>query len=98
MPSQSRLDPIQLLDHVAAQMPKSAEFTATTAAQARAWQRRNRKRLADVVGFLNQEKVPLEPHVVRTVDRGSYVRRKVILRTSPWSELPLYVLEPKAAG
>src|SRR4051794_1979279 len=98
MPSQSRLDPIQLLDRVAAELPKSSEFSARTAGEARLWQKRTRKRLAEVVGFLDQEKVPLQPQVVRTVDRGSFVRRKVILRTTPWSELPLYVLEPKGAG
>jgi dienelactone hydrolase len=98
MPSQSRLDPIQMLDHVAAEMPKWAEFVANNAREARAWQKRTRKRLAAVVGFLDQKRAPLDPHVVRTVDRGSYVRRKVILRTTPWSDLPLYVLEPKGEG
>lgn len=98
MQSKSRLDPIQLLDHVAAAMPKSAEFTATTAADARAWQRRTRKRLAETLGFLDLERVELKPQVMHTVDRGDYVRRKIILRTTPWSDLPLYVLEPKSHG
>ena len=98
MPSPPRLDPIWHLDHVAAELPKSAEFIAKTESAARAWQRRTRATLADLVGFLSQTKVPLRPRVVRTVDRGSYVRRKVMLRTSPWSDLPLYVLEPKSGG
>ena len=98
MQRKSRLDPVQLLDHVAAAMPKSAEFTAKRPADARAWQRRTRKRLAEIVGFLDQERVDLQPQVERTVDRGEYVRRKVILRTTPWSDLPLYVLEPKREG
>ncbi|MGB7156994.1 MAG: hypothetical protein WBD40_02940 [Tepidisphaeraceae bacterium] len=45
MPSRFRLDPIQLLDHVAAASPQSAEFTARTPAQARAWQKRTPSRL-----------------------------------------------------
>ncbi len=98
MPSASRLDPIQLLDHVAAGMPKSAAFVAKTPAGARTWQRRTRKRLGELVGFLDSERVPLQPQVVRTVDRGDYVRRKIVLRTTPWSDLPLYLLEPKARG
>ena len=98
MQRKSRLDPVQLLDHVAASMPKSAEFTAKRPADARAWQRRTRRRLAEVVGFLDQERVDLQPQVERTVDRAEYVRRKVILRTTPWSDLPLYVLEPKGPG
>ena len=96
--SASRLDPIATLDHVAAAMPKPAEFVAKLPAEARAWQRRTRKALADVVGFLDQKRVPLAPRIVRSVDRGSYVRRKVMLRTTPWSDLPLYVLEPKTPG
>ncbi len=95
MRSARRLDPIYLLDEIAARKPKSAAFDARTLAAARSWQRRTRKRLAAIVGFLDQSPVPLRPRVVETVDRGEYVRRKVILRTTQWSDLPLYLLEPK---
>ncbi len=98
MQSKPRYDPIQLLDGVAAKLSRSAAFVAKDATQARTWQRRTRTRLAALVGFLDQKRVALRPRVVQTVDRGNYIRRKVVLRTTAWSDLPLYVLEPKTPG
>ena len=73
-------------------------FTATTPGAARTWQKRARTALAKCVGFLDQKKVPLRPRTIRKVDRGSYVRHHVVIRTSAQSDMLLYLLVPKRAA
>src|SRR4051812_42343229 len=90
-------DPIHQLDAVNRAMRKRVTFTAKSEAEAKAWQRRARLALAETLGFLDQKKVSLAPKTIERVDRGSYVRHKVILRTSPASLMPMYVLIPKIA-
>ena len=87
-------DPIPLLDAAAASA-KSLPFTAKTAAEARAWQERARPAVVDRLGFLDTPAVPPDPREIEAVDRGRYVRHKIVIRTSPQSQLPLYVLVPK---
>ena len=88
-------DPVPLLDAAAASA-KSLPFTAEAAAEARAWQNRARAALGEALGFLDMPSVPPEPREIQQVDRGGYVRHKIVIRTSPNSELPLYLLVPKS--
>lgn len=98
MSKTQRLDPlfspIPTLDSDHRAAVQSCAFTAATSADARRWQRRARPALADCLGFLDQKRVALRPKTVEQVDRGSYLRRKVILHASPTSTLPVYVLIP----
>lgn len=94
----ANLDPIHQLDALAREMPAQFRFTAKTQATARAWQKRARAALARTLGFLDQKRVGLAPRTVERVDRGSYVRHKVILRTASTSLMPTYVLIPKDSG
>jgi dienelactone hydrolase len=87
-------DPIPLLDAAAASA-KSMPYTARTAAEARAWQDRVRPAIASCLGFLDTPNVAAEPREIEAADRGKYVRHKIVIRTSPESELPLYLLVPK---
>ena len=86
-------DPIPLLD--AAATAKSMPFTAKTPAEARAWQKRARGKVVECLGFLDTPKVAAKPREIERVDRGSYLRHKIVIRTSNNSELPLYLLVPK---
>ena len=72
-------------------------FEARDAKEARAWQRRTRKALADCLGFLDRDSVSPRPRTVETVDRGDYVRTKVVIHTSEHDRMPVYVLKPKGA-
>jgi dienelactone hydrolase len=91
-------DPIQQLDAVAAMSPRRFAFDAKTVAAARSWQRRARAALGECLGFLDTPKGELKPRAIAApVDRGAYVRHKILLRTSKHSELPLYLLVPNAA-
>lgn len=88
---------MEWLDAVELSTPKRFPFTATSSREARGWQRRARNALAKCVGFLNQERIPLEPKNSGRRDRGTYIRYKVIIRTSLQSHMPMYVLIPKTA-
>ena len=87
-------DPIPLLD-AAAERAKRLPFVAKSPADARAWQKRARAALIDCLGFLDTPKVAPKLRTVERVDRGRYVRHKIVIRTSDESELPLYLLVPK---
>jgi dienelactone hydrolase len=63
--------------------------------RAEAWQVETRQALAETVGFQSLPAVPLEPQVIEEVDKGDYVRQKVLLCTTPDSLMPVYLLVPK---
>jgi dienelactone hydrolase len=90
-----QLDPIALLDAVAEKMRPT--FSASTTEAARAWQRGVREKLGQRLGFLDMPSVDPQPRVIESVDRGAYARHKIILRTTEYSDLPLYLLVPKQA-
>jgi dienelactone hydrolase len=70
-------------------------FRAQNLAQARAWQKKTRRALGQALGFQSPPAAPLSPQTVEVVDKGDYVREKVLLRTSRDSLMPVYVLIPK---
>jgi dienelactone hydrolase len=72
-------------------------FTATTRAAAEAWQQACRAALAETVGFLDAPAVPAAPQVIEEVDRGDFIRRKVVIRTAEHALMPVYLLLPKDA-
>ena len=47
------------------------------------------------LGFLDRPAPPVQAELEQTVDRGSYVRERVVLRTGPDATMPVYVLVPK---
>jgi hypothetical protein len=96
--SSSRFDPIAQLDALSAGLKKRFAFDVKAKAQAIAWQKRARAALGETLGFLDLPKVPPRPREIESVDRGSYIRRKIVIRTSAHSELPLYLLVPKSGG
>ena len=58
-------------------------FRAQTDEQGRKWQAETRCALNETLGFQSAAPVPLSPETVERIDRGVYVREKVILRTTP---------------
>lgn len=77
--------------------PDEAEFafTAKTAADAARWQKRTRQALDQTIGCQQDAKVPMKPRLIERVDRGDYVREKILLRTAPGVSMPVYLLIPK---
>lgn len=88
-------DPRYALDRTYEALEPKYAFTATTPQQARTWQRRASKALAQCVGFMDQPRTDLRPKTLEKVDRGSYVRHKVVIQTTENTTMPMYVLVPK---
>ena len=70
-------------------------FRAQSAPEARQWQAETRRALGETLGFQSSPSVPLAPERIETVDKGDYVREKILLRTSPHALMPVYMLVPK---
>ncbi|HUT28860.1 MAG TPA: alpha/beta hydrolase family protein [Sedimentisphaerales bacterium] len=77
--------------------PNSARyaFRARNARQARSWQRKTRKSLNELLGFQDEPKVDLQPRLLEDVDKADYTRQKVLIRTTAYTEMPVYILLPK---
>src|SRR5258708_10614268 len=80
--------------------PKRApyRFRARTLPAARAWQKQTRQTLAKIVGCQDAPRVPFNPKRIERVDRGDYVREKILLQISRHALLPVYLLLPKRAA
>jgi len=80
--------------------PENAEFAfrSKTLAEARAWQKRTAAALAETIGFQDLPKFPLSPKKIESVDKGDYIREKIIIRTAPDMTMPVYLLLPKKGG
>jgi len=70
-------------------------FAAATVGEARAWQRRTRAALGATLGFQSGATCPLIPRTIESVDKGDYTREKLLIRTAPDAEMPVYLLIPK---
>jgi dienelactone hydrolase len=73
-------------------------FQAQDPDQARQWQGKARAALARTVGFQDRPPVPLAAQQIEVVDKGDYVREKVLLHTAPDTVMPVYLLLPKGGG
>jgi len=96
MNNSTAFEPLTMLQSLADGLAPRTRFAAQTPAQVIQWQTRMRKELAGRLGFLDQAVVAPEPVIEQEVDRGSYVRRRVVTRTTPHTRMPMYVLIPKA--
>jgi len=70
-------------------------FKARSPAAARAWQRTTRAAFARQLGLDRLQRCPLKPVRLERVDKGDYVREKILLRTTPATLMPVYLLVPK---
>jgi dienelactone hydrolase len=60
-----------------------------------AWKKRARGRLLDLLHYSPPPADP-QPKVVERVDKGAYIREKVLFNSTPDLRIPAYVLIPKA--
>lgn len=72
-------------------------FSAVTKQDAYRWQEQTRQALDETVGFQDFPQVDPEPQVIEQVDKGDYVREKVLIRTAPATVMPVYMLKPKGS-
>jgi len=89
------LQPAQGLWNLYAPEKAPFRFRAQSLSEAREWQASARQALGRTLGFQSLPAAPLAPQRIEVVDRGDYVREKVLLRTSRDALMPVYVLIPK---
>lgn len=70
-------------------------FRAASRADAQTWQSEARSALAQTLGFRDSPPVDPRPQVIERVDRGDFVREKILIQTAPGVEMPVYLLLPK---
>jgi dienelactone hydrolase len=73
-------------------------FMARSPGEAQQWQAATRAALARTVGFQDHPTVPLAPRQIEVVDKGDYIREKVLLHTAADTVMPVYLLLPKGVG
>jgi dienelactone hydrolase len=73
-------------------------FSAQNLADALDWQKRIRPALEQTVGFQQDLSFPLQPELIEEVDKGDYLRQKVLLHTAENVSMPVYLLIPKGAS
>ncbi|MBT3272012.1 MAG: acetylxylan esterase, partial [Spirochaetales bacterium] len=76
--------------------PGKAEFgfRSATVSEAKKWQSRTRSVLNKVIGFQESVHSPKAARV-ELVDKGFYTREKIVLSTSDFTRMPVYLLVPK---
>ena len=72
-------------------------FSAQTQTEAEQWHMPTRQALDAIVGFQSLPSVDLSPEKLEEVDKGDYVREKILLQTSAHTLMPVYLLIPKHA-
>jgi dienelactone hydrolase len=88
------LQPTLELKELARRAPRFP-FLAQNREEAEAWQLMCRPALVNALGFLDTPKVNPAPELIEEVDRGDFIRRKIILSTSIYARMPVYLLLPK---
>lgn len=91
------LQPTVEIKAIAAAAPPCCRFTARSAKAALKWQQECRPLLGDTLGFLASAKVKPRPELIEEVDRGDFIRQKVLIWTAPDVRMPVYILKPKKA-
>lgn len=102
--STQNLDPKEIIELQPARLlwelyqPEKApyRFTAGTPGEARSWQARTRPTLRETVGFQDLPTADLAPETIEVVDKGDYTREKILIFTTPWTAMPVYLLKPKS--
>ena len=72
-------------------------FRAETAAAARRWQKTTRRALGRLLRLEEGDATAPAPRRIEVVDKGDYLREKILLRTGPHAQMPVYLLLPKGA-
>ena len=70
-------------------------FQVRSIEKARIWQMETRAALEEQIGFQDLPRVDPKPELLESVDRGDYIRQKILLRTSTNIQMPVYLLLPK---
>ena len=89
------LQPAHSLWKLYAPQEAAYHFRAQTQEDALAWQTQVRPALMETLGFQAWSPTDPEAEVIEQIDKGDYIREKLVIRTSPHSLMPVYLLIPK---
>ena len=70
-------------------------FRAESLAQAQDWQVKTRQVLARTLGLGALDSQPLSSVLIESVDKGDYVREKILIQIDNQTSMPVYLLLPK---
>ena len=95
---EARLDPVAYSRERYKSAPLRLKFAASTPAAARAWQRKLRLKIRELVGDLPENASPLRPRVLETKDFPTYTREKIVFSSREDMDAIGYLLKPKAVA
>ena len=89
-------DPVDYTRKLHDQAPLRMTFGATSRAQAEAWQKRLRPKIAELVGGFPAARTPLQAATLETADFPSYRREKFVFQSRPGVWVLGYLLTPRS--
>ncbi len=95
---EARLDPVAYTRERHKNAPLRLRFNASTPGAARAWQRKLRVKVRELVGGFPENPSNLSPRILETKDFPTYTREKIYLTTRDGMEAMAYLLKPKAVA
>jgi dienelactone hydrolase len=93
--SDPNLQPAQALWKMVDSGSAPYRFKASTFEEALAWQAKIRPLLDEIIGFQGIPRVNPEPELIEQVDRGDFIRKKIRMKTTEYTSMPVYLLLPK---
>lgn len=90
-----KLQPANLLWNLYNSRKCERAFMAETSTEAKHWQSTTRRALTALLGIDSLPKASLSPKLIEKVDKGDYIREKILVRTTSESLMPVYMLVPK---
>jgi len=91
-------DPVAYTKKLHDAAPLQMTFRATTRAEAEAWQRGLRAKIAELVGGFPGERTPLHAQTLEVKEYPAYRREKFVFESRPGVWVLGYLLTPKAGG
>jgi dienelactone hydrolase len=79
---------------IAGSDPPALSFLNPQFSDYREWREAARAKALELLRY-SPPHVPLDPHIIESVDYGDCTREKITFASAPWSRVPAYVLTPK---
>lgn len=87
--------PMFTLENLYDNVERIYSFRSKTISDFNIWKEAFSQKLLELLGGFPDTKTDLAPQIVSTKDLGQYTRTKVIINSTDYSQIPLYLLIPK---
>ena len=95
---EARFDPVAYSRERHKTAPLRLRFNSNSPAATRAWQRKLRVKLRELVGGFPENPSPLRPRVLETKDLGTYTREKIVFTSREGMDVLAYLAKPKVVA